>query len=81
MIKIGQIDTIVQRLLDSLPPGLVSLPQDVEKNIRQSLSNTLAKMDLVTREEFDAQTKVLARTRKKLAQLQQKVDELENPKN
>ncbi|EQD34224.1 protein containing DUF526, partial [mine drainage metagenome] len=46
---------------------------DVEKNARALLSSLLAKADLVTREEFDRQTQVLARTREKLNELEAKV--------
>jgi BMFP domain-containing protein YqiC len=50
----------------------------LKKNIRTLLEGTLAKLDLVTREEFDAQTKVLARTREKLEQLEKTISELED---
>ncbi|WP_297455925.1 accessory factor UbiK family protein [Ferrovum sp.] len=46
---------------------------DVEKNTRALLSSLLAKADLVTREEFDRQTQILARTREKLNELEAKV--------
>ncbi len=51
--------------------------KDVEKNIRALMSSFFARMDLVTREEFDVQQAVLARTREKLAQLEQRLAELE----
>lgn len=51
--------------------------KDVEKNIRALMSSFFARMDLVTREEFDIQQAVLARTREKLAQLEQRLAELE----
>lgn len=72
------VNDIVQRLIDSLPSGLKNLPQDVEKNFRSVLQGAFSKMDLVTREEFDAQTKVLQRTRAKLERLEKKLQELEN---
>ena len=50
--------------------------QDIEKNLRAILSSAFAKLDLVTREEFDVQTKVLARTREKIDALQQQVQQL-----
>ncbi len=78
MIESKQISTIVQGLLDALPSGVASLPQDLEKNLRQTLHNALAKLDLVTREEFDVQTKVLARTREKLEELSEKLQQLED---
>ncbi len=50
---------------------------DFEKNSRAMLSTVFAKMDLVTREEFDVQTEVLKRTREKLAELEAKLAALE----
>ena len=51
--------------------------KDIEKNMRALLAQGFAKLDLVTREEFDVQTRVLARTREKLAALEKLVAELE----
>ena len=52
--------------------------RDIEKNMRASLAAMFARLDLVTRHEFDVQTEILARTREKLAQLEAKLAELEN---
>lgn len=51
---------------------------DIEKNVRALLSSFFAKLDLVSREEFDVQTQVLLRTREKLTALEARLDELEN---
>jgi len=51
--------------------------QDLEKNLRALLMSFFSRLDLVTREEFDVQAKVLARTREKLAALEARVAELE----
>ena len=51
--------------------------KDFEKNSRAMLSSMFAKMDLVTREEFDVQSQVLLRTREKLAELEAKLAALE----
>ena len=51
--------------------------KDLEKNFRGFLSSALARVDLVSREEYDVQVQVLARTREKLAALEAKVAELE----
>lgn len=57
---------------------LASSPaKDIEKNMRAMFQSALGKLDLVTREEFDAQAKVLERTREKLSALQARVAELE----
>ncbi len=50
---------------------------DLERNFRALLSGTMARLDLVTREEFDAQARVLARTREKLESLEQRLAALE----
>jgi BMFP domain-containing protein YqiC len=50
---------------------------DIEKNMRALLSSLFGRLDLVTREEFDVQREVLARTREKLGQLEARVAELE----
>ncbi len=47
--------------------------KDFEKNSRAMLSSMFAKLDLVTREEFDVQTEVLKRTREKLTELEAKL--------
>ncbi len=51
--------------------------RDIEKNLRAMLAATFARLDLVTREEFDVQSDVLVRTRAKLAQLEARLAELE----
>lgn len=51
--------------------------KDVEKNLRALMSGFFSRLDLVSREEFDVQTKVLARTREKLAALEARLAELE----
>ena len=72
-----RIDEIARRLLESVPPALRSVQQDLETNFRAVLRSSLGKLDLVTRDEFDTQTKVLERTRAKLEALEEKVKELE----
>ena len=50
---------------------------DVQKNLKAALTQAFARLDLVTREEFDVQSQVLARTREKLTQLEARVAGLE----
>ncbi|GAB2180796.1 hypothetical protein DLREEDagrD3_10190 [Denitratisoma sp. agr-D3] len=50
---------------------------DVEKNLKAALGGLFGRLDLVTREEFDVQREVLARTREQLAKLEARVAELE----
>lgn len=52
--------------------------EDVQKNLRALLSAWFARLDLVTREEFDVQQAVLQRTREKLSQMEARVAELES---
>jgi BMFP domain-containing protein YqiC len=51
---------------------------DLEKNLRALLTSFFARLDLVTREEFDIQRQVLLRTREKLTVLEARVAELES---
>ena len=51
--------------------------RDIDKNMRAALASALGRLDLVTREEFDIQKQVLARTREKLEALEMRVAELE----
>ncbi len=77
MIDPKHLDDLAQRLADSVPSGLRLLQDDVKRNMRATLEAGLARLDLVTREEFDVQAAVLARTRKKLEALQDQITELE----
>lgn len=61
---------LASKLSEALPSHLSALKKDFEKNCHHILTTTLTKLDLVTREEFDTQTKVLARTRKKLEEME-----------
>ena len=61
-----------------LGEAMASSPaKDFEKNARALLASAFAKLDLVTREEFDVQTQLLSRTQEKLAALEARVAELE----
>lgn len=71
------IDDIASRLANAVPPGLSNLKEDMEKNFRAILQSALGKLDLVTREEFEVQKGVLAKTRAKLETLEQQVAEIE----
>jgi hypothetical protein len=71
------IDDLARRLAGSVPEGMVALQRDLEQNFKGVLQAGLAKFDLVTREEFDVQSGVLRRTREKLAQLEQRLKDLE----
>jgi BMFP domain-containing protein YqiC len=70
-------DDLARRLSNALPTGVKDLQEDMEKNLRAVLQASLSKLDLVTREEFDVQTRVLARTREKLDKLEKSITALE----
>jgi len=77
MVNSQTLNELLRGILDVLPPGMRTLQNDVEKNLRASLNATFAKINLVTREEFDVQAEVLARSRAKLQKLEERVAELE----
>jgi len=77
MIDTKILDEISNRLAGSMPAGLQAMQDDFRKNVRSAVEASLKHLNLVTREEFDAQTKVLARTRSKLEALEKLVSELE----
>lgn len=77
MIEPKTLNELGKRILAALPPGLEQLSEDARKNMGAAMASALAKADLVTREEFDVQSAVLARTRQKLTELERSVAELE----
>jgi BMFP domain-containing protein YqiC len=71
-----------EKLLSELSARLAAMAgahpaQDLERNMRALLASAFARLDLVTREEYDVQAQVLARAREKLAALERRVAELE----
>ena len=74
----NRIEELARRLLESLPPALRGVQQDLESNFRAVLRANLSRLDLVARDEFDAQARVLERTRAQLAALEQRLAELES---
>lgn len=68
---------MIDRIASLLPAAGGNLGADVRKNLRAVLTSTLARMDLVTREEFDVQTAVLTRTRERLEDLERQIAPLE----
>jgi BMFP domain-containing protein YqiC len=72
------IDDIANSLASAIPPGLNNLKDDLEKTFQAVLQGALGKLDLVTREEFEVQKMVLAKTRSKLEDLERRVSEMES---
>lgn len=77
MFKPEKFDEIVQQFTRLLPEDMQQARADIQKNMKSALSATLARMDLVTREEFDVQTALLARTRALLEEMEAKLGKLE----
>jgi BMFP domain-containing protein YqiC len=71
------IDDLARRLAGSVPESVMALRRDLEQNFKGVLQSQLARMELVTREEFDVQATVLKRTREKLAALEKRLAALE----
>lgn len=71
------LDDIANRLAGAIPPGLNNFKEDLEKSFHAILQGALGKLDLVTREEFDVQKLVLAKTRAKLEDLEKRVADME----
>jgi len=78
MIDNDTIESITRKLSSVLPDSVKLVQQDIENNIRSVLEAAFSKMNLVSREEFDVQSRLLARTLEQLRELEQKVSELEN---
>jgi BMFP domain-containing protein YqiC len=77
------LDELAGKLADAIPSELVpgdlhELREDLRKNFRGLLTASLDRMDLVTREEFDVQRKVLERTREKLDRLEKQLAALQD---
>lgn len=75
MINRESIDKLAQQIGDLF--GHSSVPQDMQRNLRALIQSGFDKMDLVTRDEFDAQTAVLERTRATLERVEKQLDQLE----
>jgi len=81
MLNPSQLESVAKKIADILPEGFGEMPQGMQSQLKSVLSNTFDKMDLVSREEFDIQAGVLAKTRAKLEQLEKQVSELEQHLN
>ncbi len=75
-------DKLMDEIGGKLRQTLAGTPvADWDRNIRAVLQSAFAKLDLVTREEFDVQREVLLRTREKLERLEARLAELEKPRS
>jgi BMFP domain-containing protein YqiC len=71
-------DDLSRRIAENMPRGLQALQEDMQRNVRSGIESALGKLNLVTREEFEIQQAVLARTREKLKALESRVAALES---
>jgi BMFP domain-containing protein YqiC len=69
---------MAKQFVDSLPPTLKSIGEEFENQLKDYLQKGFSKMNLVTREEFDIQTRVLAKTRDKLEAMEEALRKIES---
>jgi BMFP domain-containing protein YqiC len=73
----SQVEQTIQRLLEGMPASLQAMRADLEAHFQRVLQSGARRLDLVSREEFDAQTKVLERSRALIGELEARVKALE----
>lgn len=78
MLDLRQIDELTRKLGDSLPPGVTQAREELERRFRTVLTGAFERMNLVSREEFDARCAMLDETRRKLETLQEQLDQLQS---
>lgn len=78
MLDLRQIDELTRKLGDSLPPGVTQAREELERRFRTVLTGAFERMNLVSREEFDARCAMLDETRRKLEALREQVDQLQS---
>jgi BMFP domain-containing protein YqiC len=76
-INSSALDDLARRLAEAIPPSIRTLGQDLETNFKAVLQAQLAKLELVSRTEFDVQTALLARTQTALAAMEQRLKDIE----
>lgn len=77
MINPKKIEQIAEQISELIPPQVKTVADNVEEKVKTLLQAKLAQLDVVSREEFDVQTHVLAKTREKVQQLEKIVMELQ----
>src|SRR5450432_1874649 len=76
-INSSGLDDLAKRLADSVPESVRAFGRDLESNFKAVLQAQLAKLDLVTRQDFDVQAAILDRTQSRLAALETRLKDLE----
>ncbi|MCF6768059.1 accessory factor UbiK family protein [Thiotrichales bacterium 19S11-10] len=74
MLDAKIFDEMAKKFTDALPPALKNMQEEMEKNFKTIMQSTFSKLDLVTKEEFDVQVKVLEKTRAKLEKLEKELN-------
>jgi BMFP domain-containing protein YqiC len=69
-------EDVAKKLYSALPTSLQNFENDIQQKFKEILQATFSRLDLVTREEFDVQMKVLARTREKMDKLESQIQHL-----
>jgi BMFP domain-containing protein YqiC len=77
MIDLRTIDELTRKLAESLPPGLAQKKTELETQFRAVLTTAFERMNLVGREEFEAQVAELEAARARIEELAQRIDELQ----
>lgn len=76
MIDLRMIDELTRKLSDSLPPGVNQAKAELENQFRTVLTGAFERMNLVGREEYEAQCDALERVQKQLEALESRINEL-----
>ncbi len=81
MLLPKQLEDMAKKLYSALPQNIQVLEEEVKQQFKEVLQSAFTHLDLVTREEFDVQLKVLAKTREKVDGLEKAVQQLIQEKN
>lgn len=77
MLQPKYLEELVKKVTADIPEGFGAMPEGLKQQVKSWLTQALAEMDFVTREEFDQQKQVLQKTRQLVKVLEQRVAELE----
>lgn len=73
-------DNLAKQISNLIPPQIHDFREELEKNIHVTLQGIFSKLDLVSREEFDVQAKLLTKARERLLILEEKIKLYEDTK-
>jgi len=76
MIDLRMVDELARKLGDALPPGVAQAKDDLESQFRKVLTRAFERMNLVGREEYEAQCAILQELQEKLETLENRLDDL-----